>query len=60
MIITINMKTTDCVENAVNDASSDPEERAEINELAEKWFEYGEAVTLELDTVRGTCRVVEL
>lgn len=32
---------------------------AETMELAERWFRYGEVVTLCIDTERGTCSVNE-
>lgn len=33
--------------------------RDNFKELCQKWFEYGEYVTLEIDTEAGTCVVVE-
>lgn len=32
---------------------------AKIRELCSKWFEYGEYLTVEIDTDAGTCSVVE-
>jgi hypothetical protein len=31
---------------------------AAIKKLSEKWFRYGETVTLEIDTEQGTCVVM--
>ena len=32
---------------------------SEFHRIMEKWFEYGESVTLEVDTELNTCTVVE-
>lgn len=31
---------------------------SEVNELCQQWFQYGEYVTVEIDTVANTCTVV--
>lgn len=50
------MKTPDCLDNATEEFSE--EEREEIKKLASRWFQYGEYVTLELDTEKETLVVV--
>lgn len=68
MKVRLVFKTPDVVENAVNEAISDgttfSEEEIEnfpdeFKELAKKWIQYGECVTLEIDTEKKTCVVVE-
>jgi len=59
MIVRISMKTPDAIFYAQEDCRTD-EERQAVEDAAAKFFEYGESVTLELDTIEGTCTVVEL
>lgn len=58
MKIEIGMKTPDCVEDAIKRAISDPDEIQRVTKMAENWFQYGECVTLELDTDNDTCVVL--
>ena len=58
MKIRISMKTPDAIYHAQADCINDTE-RQMIEDAAAKFFEYGEAVTLELDTEAGTCVVIE-
>ena len=71
MKVRITMKTPDAVEDAAEEAfpidfdDQQFEEDAALYEqdsfrsLCEKWFRYGEHVTLEVDTEEGTITVVE-
>ncbi len=56
MKIWINMKTPDCLDYATEHLSED--DRLMVQELASRWFEYGEAISLELDTEKETLVVV--
>jgi len=73
MKFTITMKDPDCVcdsiERAVDDLPIEgldddeiediKETRTEkIRELCDKWFTHGEYLTVEIDTLAKTCRVV--
>jgi hypothetical protein len=62
----------DAIDRAVGEAvaplSNDADERAavaevrrkRVQELCDKWFEYGEYLTVEIDTDAGTCVVVPI
>jgi len=58
MKITISFKTPDAVEYALETLSED--EKAEANELIKNWVEYGECLSVEVDTEAKTCIVLEL
>ncbi len=74
MKFTVTMKDPDTLHDAIADAvseavsplSNDADEREaiaevrreKINELCSQWFEYGEYLTVEIDTDAGTCVVV--
>lgn len=34
--------------------------KSKVRELCNKWFEYGEYLTVEIDTEAGTCTVIEI
>lgn len=59
---------TEAVANGMGEAPRDEDEREALAEvrrekarkLAAKWFEYGEYLTVEIDTDAGTCVVVPL
>ena len=69
----VTMKTPDALANAIHKASLDyavnegnktdedvMQEMYESTErLCERWFKYREIVTLEIDTEKKTCTVVE-
>ncbi len=57
MTFNITMKTPDCLDYAIQEATQDENEQRKIRELCSKWFEYGECVTLIVDTDKNTCRV---
>jgi hypothetical protein len=57
MKISIGMKTPDCVHDAVVSEGLSRHEFDRVMTLSKKWFEYGEYVTLVLDTEAGTCVV---
>lgn len=55
----VTFKTPD----AVSEALSDLDDQTIIDRLedfASQWVKYGEYVTLEFDSVKGTCRVLEI
>lgn len=73
MKFTVSMKCPDALERAIEleaeglvGGSSDDEEADEryselvrtAMEYAEKWFRYGEIVTLEIDSDKDTCTVI--
>jgi hypothetical protein len=55
MKISVNMKTPDCLEYATEHLSE--EEKEKVMSVAKRWFEFGESVTLEIDTDAETCVV---
>lgn len=55
MKINVMMKTPDCLEYAAEDLNE--EEKEKFLSLCERWFRYGECVTLEIDTESETCTV---
>lgn len=67
MIFRISMKTPDAVEYGIKSALEyedmdeyEAEAREdELKELCEKWFEFGECVTIEINTEEGTAKVLE-
>jgi hypothetical protein len=54
--IQITFKNPDAIDEAFR--LLEPDDADEAREVAEKWFEYGEYVTIELDTKKGTAEVV--
>lgn len=72
MIFRVTMKDPDSVYEGINDALDEelndmPEDEAEAirelrmekaQDIASEWFEYGEYLTVEVDTDRQTIRVV--
>lgn len=66
--IVICMKTPDAVNEAIVEAAAEHYTTDEdkdgfiekTSELAERWFEYGESVCLELDTDCETIKVCEV
>lgn len=52
----ITMKDTGAVDDAVEDFDEDTQE--ELKEIIKKWFRWSEYLTVEIDTVAGTCVVV--
>ena len=55
MKIHVTMNTPDCIYYATKDLSDHKKE--EVEQLCTQWFQYGEYVTLEIDTEKGTCEV---
>jgi hypothetical protein len=53
--VVLTFKTPDAVSDALKDLT--PGDAAAVEELAEKYVEYGEYVHVELDTEKQTCRV---
>lgn len=74
MIFRVTLKDPDALYEAINDALEDElakmdEEEADaihdirlqkIQEIAEEWFEYGEVLTVEIDTINKTCSAVKV
>lgn len=73
MKITITLKDPDCVYDAINESLEDlkidglNDEEIEVvkqkrleeyTEIANEWFEYGEYLTVEIDTKEKTCVVI--
>lgn len=61
----VTMKTPDALHYATHTkAFGDMEENEEADEAyefcADHWFKYGEYLTVEVDTVAGTCIVLSL
>lgn len=74
MKFTVTMKDPDGVYDSVRDAIDDnlpsgldedelehlaQERKEELSELMKKWFRYGEYLSVEIDTEKGTCTVLE-
>lgn len=60
MKFTILLKSPDSLHYAIENATSDEDSVVEIRKLCEKWFKYGELVTLTIDTEAKTCVVNEV
>jgi hypothetical protein len=68
MKFTVTMKTPDVLDEPIREtceaATSDEREQgyfeSEIKEICNRWFEYGEYLTVEVDTDKKTCRVLEV
>jgi hypothetical protein len=74
--IRVTMKNPDALHEAVREAVAgdmaklelDDDERDSIAEMREektrefckRWFKWSECITIEIDTIEGTCRVVEV
>lgn len=56
MKIRLGFKTPDVLDYALEDISED--EKYAIKAVLEKWVKYGECITVEVDTVEGTCTVI--
>ncbi len=68
MKFTVTLKTPDALYDSLQDAvqneTGGDEDRYhelfdETMKLCERWFKYGEYVTLEIDTEKKTCKVSE-
>jgi len=57
MKVQLTFKTPDVVDEAVKEIESQ-EEAAIVNNLACKWIDYGEYITVEIDTEKETCVVL--
>lgn len=53
------MKDPDTLVDAINEKCHTDEEREAALELASKWFEYSEYLTVVIDTKKETCTVLE-
>ena len=73
MIFTATFKTPDVLENTISDIVKhdtyhirDLDEReatkevitSQLTKFAQKWVRYGEYITVEFDTEKGTCKVL--
>jgi hypothetical protein len=58
MKIKLHFKTPDALHYAMEDLTS--EEKDAMEELASRWIQYQECVTVEIDTEKETCVVVEV
>ncbi len=62
MLITVHMKTPDALDRAISDVIHDrdiDDDKEAILAICEKWFSYGECVTIVIDTVAKTATVRE-
>jgi hypothetical protein len=74
MIITVFMKTPDCLEDPVRSAvaqtlsmkldadeweEQSSEKEAEVKEKLKQWFKYGEELTIQFDTDLNTATVMK-
>lgn len=60
MKIYVDMKTPDALDMAILDAVGDEEVQDDIRSVANKFFRFGECITIELNTDDGTARVVPI
>jgi hypothetical protein len=58
MKLRVTFKDPDALDSALNDCGYSEEVKKKFREMAAKWFEYGEYLTIEIDFVRGTCKVL--
>lgn len=64
MIITLNFKTPDVIDAALEDYDFDPEDETaitpdQVREILSRWVEYGECVTIQIDIDALTAKVLE-
>ncbi len=59
MKFTITMKTPDCCSRAIEQLQNQDIDTYEIEKMLKRWFDWGECVTLEIDTEKETCVVLE-
>lgn len=57
MKIKVLMKTPDCLDYATEYLNE--EDKTKLLQIARKWFSYREYVSLEIDTEKETCIVLE-
>lgn len=67
MKFTVTLKTPDVLEDSINEAinnlpdpDQDQESKDEILKKCGQWFEYGECLTVEIDTEKNTCTVLKV
>lgn len=61
MKIRLSFKTPDVVDCAIEESvecHSREDAEKEVREACKKWVEYGECLTVDIDTETGTCEVV--
>lgn len=54
----ISLKTPDAVENALTGLNMDEHEQEATKKMCERWFKWGEYLTVEVDTEKQTCVVL--
>lgn len=54
----VSMKCPDAVDDAIAEAAQDEDEKMDAKRAAEKWFKYGEYLTVQIDTDAGTATVL--
>lgn len=53
------MKTPEALQDALKETFTDEDEYEQTKQMCQNWFKYGEYITLEIDTVKETCIVLE-
>lgn len=56
--ITFTMKTPDIVYNIIKSLNLNKDHKEELQRKLEQWFQFGENITLEYDTVNDTMKVI--
>jgi len=56
MKVRVTFKTPDALDRVLEDLSEEDQER--VKEVSERWIKHGEVITIEIDTVKVTCRVL--
>ena len=59
MKVRVTLKSPDCLYYAAKDIDARDEKESFVR-MAEKWFEYGEYLTVEIDTEEESIRVLEV
>lgn len=54
----VSMKCPDALDYAIKEAAQNEDETADAKRAADKWFKYGEYLTVQIDTDAGTCTVM--
>ncbi len=61
MIFKIHLKSPDAIDQSISDAVDNgdiqKDDVDECSDAASRWFTYGEYLTIEIDTDKGTCVV---
>lgn len=56
----VTFKTPDAVEESLQDENLSEAQLTKLAGFCSKWIEWGEYIRVEFDTVKGTCKILEV